>query len=50
VTFEDGEVLRGTTLGYRKDGTGFFVQPADTGSNNMRVFVAPGAARSVRFL
>jgi hypothetical protein len=50
VTFEDGEVMRGTTLGYRNDGTGFFVQPADTGSNNMRVFVAPGAARSVKFL
>jgi hypothetical protein len=50
VTFEDGEVLRGTTLGYRKDGTGFFVQPADAGSNNMRVFVAHGATRSVTFL
>jgi hypothetical protein len=50
VTFADGEVLRGTTLGYRNDGTGFFVQPADAGSNNTRVFVAPGAARSVKFL
>jgi len=50
VKFQDGEVLRGTTLGYRKDGTGFFVQPADTASNNMRVFVAPGATRSVTFL
>jgi hypothetical protein len=50
VTFQDGEVLRGTTLGYRNDGTGFFIQPADTGSNNMRVFVAPGSTRSVKFL
>ena len=49
VTFDDGEVLRGTTLGYR-DGSGFFVQPADSGSNNMRVFVSPGAASQVRFL
>ena len=50
VVFEDGEVLRGTTLGYRKDGSGFFVQPADPASNNMRVFVAPGSTRHVRFL
>jgi hypothetical protein len=49
VVFEDGEVLRGTTLAYR-DGSGFFVQPADAGSNNMRVFVSPGATRDVRFL
>ena len=50
VTFEDGEVLRGTTIAYRNDGTGFFVQPADGGSNNMRVFVSAGATRKVRFL
>jgi len=49
VTFEDGEVLRGTTVAYR-EGSGFFVQPADSGSNNMRVFVSPGAALQVRFL
>ncbi len=50
VTFEDGEVLRGTTLAYRADGSGFFIQPADAGSNNLRVFVAPGATLHVRFL
>jgi hypothetical protein len=50
VAFEDGEVLRGTTLGYRADGSGFFVQPADARSNNMRVFVSPGATLHVRFL
>ena len=50
VAFEDGEVLRGTTLAYRGEGQGFFVQPADAGSNNMRVFVAPGATQQVRFL
>src|SRR4030095_941228 len=49
VTFDDGEVLRGTTLGYR-EGRGFFVQPADAGSNNMRVFVSPSATLRVRFL
>jgi hypothetical protein len=50
VAFEDGEVLLGTTLSYRPDGSGFFVQPADAGSNNMRVFVLPGATRHVRFV
>jgi hypothetical protein len=50
VAFEDGEVLRGTTLAYRSDGSGFFVQPADAASNNMRVFVSPGATLHVRFL
>jgi hypothetical protein len=50
VVFDDGEVLRGTTMGYRNDGSGFFVQPADSGSNNMRIFVAPGATRRVTIL
>jgi hypothetical protein len=50
VAFEDGEILRGTTLAYRADGSGFFVHPADAGSNNMRVFVSPGATLHVRFL
>lgn len=50
VTFEDGEVLLGTTLAYRNDGSGFFVHPADSGSNNTRVFVSPGATRNIRFV
>lgn len=50
VAFEDGEILLGTTLAYRADGSGFFVHPADSKSNNMRVFVAPGATRHVKFL
>jgi hypothetical protein len=50
VAFEDGEVLVGTTLAYRADGSGFFVQPADARSNNMRVFVSPSATMHVRFL
>ena len=42
VTFNDGETLLGSTLGYRGEGNGFFVHPADPRSNNLRVFVAPG--------
>jgi hypothetical protein len=49
VTFEDGEVLVGTTLSYRADGIGFFVEPADERGNNQRVFVVGGAIRHVRF-
>ena len=49
VAFEDGEVLLGTTLAYRGDGAGFFVHPADSKSNNMRVFVSPSATLHVRF-
>lgn len=50
ITFNDGETLLGSTLGYRGEGNGFFVHPADPRSNNLRVFVAPGATQQVRFL
>jgi hypothetical protein len=50
VTFNDGEILLGSTLGYRGEGNGFFVHPADPRSNNLRVFVAPGSTQQVRFL
>lgn len=49
ITFMDDEVLVGATLGYRPDGTGFFVTPADPNSNNLRVFVLPGAVRHIRY-
>jgi hypothetical protein len=50
VTFLDGEVLTGTTLTYSPDGgRGFFVTPLDAQGNNLRIFVAPGAVRHVRF-
>ena len=50
VTFHDGEILLGSTLGYKGEGQGFFMHPADARSNNLRVFVAPGATREVKFL
>jgi hypothetical protein len=50
VTFLDDEVLLGSTLGYRPDGTGFFMTPADGEGNNLRVFVLPGAVRHIRYL
>jgi hypothetical protein len=50
ITFLDDEILVGATLGYRPDGTGFFVTPADPNSNNLRVFVLPGAIRHIRYV
>jgi uncharacterized protein DUF6982/PilZ domain-containing protein len=50
VTFLDGEVIVGSTLSYRPEGTGFFLCPADTRSNNVRIFVVCGSVRHARFI
>jgi hypothetical protein len=50
VTFRDGEVLVGTTLGYDPSRPGFFLYPADPESNNLRVFAVSTAVRRVRYL
>jgi hypothetical protein len=49
VTFADGEVVLGTTLNYRPDGQGFFVNPVDPAANNTRIFVVSATVRRVRF-
>ena len=49
ITFTDGELLIGTTLGYDPKRAGFFVFPADPGSNNLRVFAISTAVRNVRY-
>lgn len=48
VRFRDGEILCGYTLSYAPDREGFFVFPADTGSNNTRVFVVTAATAEVK--
>lgn len=50
VTFRDGEVLVGTTLGYDPKRLGFFFIPADPKSNNLKVFAVSAAVTNVRFL
>jgi hypothetical protein len=50
VTFKDGEVLVGTTLGYDTNRPGFFLFPADPKSNNIRVFAVTTAVKKVRHL
>ena len=50
VTFKDGEVLVGTTLGYDAHRQGFFFIPVDPKSNNLKVFAIAAAVTRVRFL
>ena len=50
VTFQDGEVMVGSTLGYDRNRPGFFLLPADPKSNNVRIFVVASAVKQVRQL
>jgi hypothetical protein len=50
VVFLDGETLVGTTQGYDPTRPGFFVNPADTDSNNDRCFVVTSAIKQVSFI
>jgi hypothetical protein len=50
VTFIDGEVLVGSTLGYDLKRPGFFIFPADPKSNNIRVYVVSSFVEKVRYL
>ncbi len=50
VTFNDGEVVVGTTLGYDAGRPGFFLVPADGESNNLRVFAVNAAVKNFRYL
>ncbi len=50
VLFTDGELLVGTTQGYDARRPGFFVFPADTESNNERIFVVRGAIQQISFI
>jgi hypothetical protein len=50
VAFRDGEVLVGTTMGYQPGRPGFFLEPADPGSNNERCYVVTAASQEIVFL
>jgi hypothetical protein len=50
VTFRDGEVMVGSTLNYKPNGHGFFLQPASSRSNNVRIYVVTPAVRHLRFM
>ncbi len=49
VTFADGEVLVGSTLGYDPTRQGFFIFPADPKSNNIRIFALSSSVKRVRY-
>jgi hypothetical protein len=48
VRFDDKEWLCGYSLSYAPQRMGFYVFPADEGSNNIKVFVVSDAADDVR--
>ena len=48
VLFRDGELLVGYTHSYNPERQGFFMLPAETEDNNLRVFVVRSAAKTVR--
>jgi hypothetical protein len=50
VTFRDGEVMRGSTMNYKANGQGFFLQPANSQGNNIRIYVVTPAIRHMRFV
>lgn len=50
VVFKDGETLIGTTQGYAPNRPGFFLIPADSGSNNERSFIVTSATQKVSFI
>ncbi len=48
VRFKDGELVCGYTLTYTPERKGFFMFPADEGSNNLRIYVMTHATASVK--
>jgi len=48
VRFKDGELLCGYSLSYSPDRDGFFLFPADSGGNNVRVYVITAACADVK--
>jgi hypothetical protein len=50
VVFTDGEVLVGVAEAFAPGDPGFFLDPVDPRSNNLRLFVVARAIRAVRFL
>jgi hypothetical protein len=48
VTFKDGEVMVGSTLGYGSTRDGFFITPADPQSNNLKVYAISTSVTRIR--
>ena len=50
VTFGDGEVLQGSSVGYPRRGRGFFLLPPDPKNNNILVYAVFSAIKRFRYL
>jgi hypothetical protein len=50
VIFKDGEEMTGTTQGYQPGRSGFFLVPADPGSNIERCYVVAGATKHIELM
>ena len=48
VRFRDGEFMCGYTMSWSPDREGFFIFPADPGSNNDRVYVVSSSAEEIK--
>ena len=49
VTFEDGEVIHGSTPDFDESAPGFTLYPSDPADNNVRIYVNARAVRSIVF-
>src|SRR5262245_38397475 len=50
VFFKDGEEIAGITVSFSPDRPGFFIVPADEGSNNVRIFVVRAAVKTLQWV
>jgi len=50
IKFKDGEMLVGSAFNYSEKNKGFFLTPADQGSNNKRIFIISDAVEKIIFL
>lgn len=48
IRFKDGEFVCGYALSFTPDRDGFFVSPADSAGNNIRIYVLTAAAAEVK--
>ncbi len=48
VVFNDGEIIRGISLGYSEDKRGFFLLPVDPECNNDRIFIVSEACKDIK--
>lgn len=50
VKFADGETMIGYTQGYSPARSGFFLIPADSQSNNERIYIIVSSTEKIKFL